>query len=330
MAQVLADHEIKKLLDSIIVDSDENRIKPNSIELRLGAHVKFSSTGEENELKPGTFLQVNPGETVLISSLEKIDFTPDTVNKIYPNSMLMGLITPTTTMMREGISQLTTKIDAGFRGKLNWSLRNNSNKELVVQYGEPIFKLTIFLLEGNEVPNLPYGERETDKYQDSDGIVRSTRQIPADIPKNKIISSSFAKLDPKKQLREAGYPFDHIGTELVALDGKFEMVSKDVLLMKEQFEKRTGELSTKIDNETEHLSGKLKELQQSFLDSIETIFTKKFTKIAGVVVGLIPLMYGANSFLKIKNLSDSARANFAVAIGIVIIATAFILTHKKK
>jgi hypothetical protein len=32
------------------------------------------------------------------------------------------------------------------------------------------------------------------------------------------------RIDPKKQLKEAGYPFDHIGTELVSLHGKFEAI----------------------------------------------------------------------------------------------------------
>ena len=37
--------------------------------------------------------------------------------------MLMALITPTTTMMREGAMNVTTKVDAGFVGQLNWGLR---------------------------------------------------------------------------------------------------------------------------------------------------------------------------------------------------------------
>jgi hypothetical protein len=58
------------------------------------------------------------------------------------------------------------------------------------------------------------------------------------------------KLDPKKQLREAGYPFSHIGTELIHLDAKFEVVSKDYLLLKTDFEKRASELDDKIGKDT--------------------------------------------------------------------------------
>ena len=91
-------------------------------------------------------------------------------------------------MMREGISQVATKIDAGFRGNLNWSLRNGSAKDLVIQYGEPMFKLTLFLLDGHETPEIAYGDDPKHQYQDTEGIMRSKRRIPADIPKSKMIS----------------------------------------------------------------------------------------------------------------------------------------------
>src|SRR5436309_15796818 len=105
MAQILADKDIRQLLGSVLVNADQKLINPNGIELRLGRHVLFHSTDEERELEPDRFLKVGPGESVSISSLESIDFTASTVQKVLPGVMLMGLITPTTTMMREGISQ---------------------------------------------------------------------------------------------------------------------------------------------------------------------------------------------------------------------------------
>lgn len=188
MAKILADRDIARLIGTVLIDADREFINPNGIELRLGRQVHFHSTGEEAELQPGLFLRVNPGETVSISSLEKIDFTAETVGTLFGDTMLMGFITPTTTMMREGISQAATKIDAGFTGNLNWGLRNGSIKELILRYGEPIFKLTIFALDKDESPDLAYGERPKDSYQGTEGVRRSTRTIPADIPKSKIVS----------------------------------------------------------------------------------------------------------------------------------------------
>ncbi|MGH9426072.1 MAG: hypothetical protein ACRD2L_07200, partial [Terriglobia bacterium] len=134
MAKILADRDIRNLIGSVLINADPDKINPNGIELRLGKDVLFHSTGEEKELSAGLFLKVSPGETVSISSIEQIDFRPSTAQAVFPRCMLMGLITPTTTMMREGISQVATKIDAGFRGTLNWGLRNGSTKDLILQY----------------------------------------------------------------------------------------------------------------------------------------------------------------------------------------------------
>src|SRR5438067_8679750 len=145
------------------------------------------------------------GESVTISSYEKFDFHKKAIGKVFPGCDMMALITPTTTMMREGIMQSATKVDSGWDGTLNWGLRNSSIKDFILGYCEPIFKLTFFLLEGDEIPEIPYGERPQDRYQSVNGIARSTRKIPASIPKRQIVASSVERLDPNKQLRAVGY-----------------------------------------------------------------------------------------------------------------------------
>ena len=60
---------------------------------------------EEKELGADMFLKVLPGESVTISSFEQFDFTKEAIGKVFPGCDLMALITPTTTMMREGIAQ---------------------------------------------------------------------------------------------------------------------------------------------------------------------------------------------------------------------------------
>jgi deoxycytidine triphosphate deaminase len=326
MAKILSDREILKLIGKVLIGADKKFINPNGIELRLGKHVMFHSTDEERELEVDQFLKVNPGESVSIASLESIDFSKKTVNDIFPDKMLMAFVTPTTTMMREGISQVATKIDAGFRGLLNWGLRNGSTKELILQCGEPIFKLTIFILEENEVPKIPYGERDGDSYQDAEKISHSTRRIPAQIPKSKLISSSFDKLDPKKQLQQAGYPFDHIGRELTDLHGKFEVVSTDVRMMRDEFKERTTELSKKIQLETGTLSEKIEELRKSLLESVDFIFQRKFLRIAGLIIGAIPVMYGGVTFLQKTSLSNQSIAFISTIVGISVIILSILLT----
>lgn len=329
MAKILADRDIKRLIGRALIDADEKLLNPNGIELRLGGHVRFHSTGEEKQLSPGMFLQVNPGETVIISSVETVDFTAATVQSIVPDVMLMGLITPTTTMMREGISQVTTKIDTGFRGVLNWGLRNGSIQKLTLQYGEPIFKLTLFALDKDESPDVAYGERGKGTYQNTDGIARSNRRIPADIPKSKIVSSSIDRLDPKKQLNEAGYPFDHIGTELIALHGKFEVVSSDVRVMKEEFAQKTSELSGKIEKETNTLSNKIDETKNTLLESADILFDRKFIRTTGIIVGAIPIVYGAVAFLQKTALGGEVIAGIAFGVGILIWIVSVLVTRKQ-
>jgi deoxycytidine triphosphate deaminase len=328
MATILPDRTVRELLGSVLLDADLHRINPNGIELRLGSSVRFHSTGETKSIGKGEFLRVQPGETVIITSLEKIDFSPEVVGKAFPGCGMMGLITPTTTMMREGISQVTTKIDSGFRGVLNWALRNGSTNDLLLEYAEPIFKLTILLLTEGEVPEIPYGQRAADQYQDSIGIVDSKRRVPAQVPKDKVISSSFDRLDPKKRLQEAGYPFSHIGSELVELQGKFEIVSADVRLLKDEFKRTTDELSAKIGEETKAISSRLDVLNRTFLDKIEQVFQKKFMWVVGAIVGAVPVMYSGVVFLSQQNVEKNLLAFIALVVGLLVLLVTYGLARK--
>lgn len=330
MAKILADREVSKMLGSVVIGAEEKYINPNGIELRLGKHVYFASTGEEKKLAENLFLQVNPGESVIISSMEKLDFTTETVQKIFPDKSLMAFVTPTTTMMREGISQVSTKVDTGFRGLLNWGFRNSSTGKFVMQYGEPIFKLTFFLLELGERPDVEYGKTERHTYQDTEGIRLSRRRIPVNIPKKSLVSSSFGKLDPKKQLREAGYPFDHIGSELVELQGKFEFVSSDIKALKDQFEKQTGTLSTKIVEETTAISKRLDDFKDTFFQRVEALFQRKFLWIVGVLVAAFTIVMAACNYLKEKNVDTFVILMIGVTAGIVILLITYGVSKRLK
>ena len=330
MAIILPDRDVKKLIGSVLANADPELVNPNGIELRLGKHVLFHSTDEERELAPGQFLKVSPGESISISSMELIDFRKSTVENLFPSCTLMAFITPTTTMMREGISQAATKIDAGFHGVLNWGLRNSSTKDLLLQYGEPVFKLTIFVLDEQESPEIVYGDRAKDSYQGSEGIVRSARRIPANIPKTQIISSTFENLDPKKQLREAGYPFDHIGTELTNLHGKFEVVSSDVRMMRDEFHRTTDELSSTFSSETNRLSDKIEDTRQSLMGTVESLFERKFIRIAGGIVGSLTVLYGGITYLQEAAFATATITLIAVVVGLLIILISYYLTEREK
>jgi deoxycytidine triphosphate deaminase len=292
MARILPDREIVLLLNKLILDGSSDCVRSNSYELRLGNRVKFDSTGEEMALGPGQFVEIQPGDFVTISSAEKLNFSRDAVAQIGKNVNLTGLITPTTTMMREGFLFTTTKVDPGFRGMLNWGIRNSSTKTVRLKHGERLFKLTLYELGEDEIPDKLYGDRQEDTYQDADGITPSTRMIPADIPDRLIVRRTERRIDPTKQLLEAGHPFSHIGTELINLHGKFEVVSKDVVLLKGEFKTMQASLETKIDSETKTLSRELQSFSESlgsrmrgfFSEQFDAVFDKKMLKVYGTLI----------------------------------------------
>lgn len=314
MAKILPDSKIENLIGTVLLEADPELIRSNSIKLRLGNEIKFLSTDETFDIPEGCFVRIHPGESVIIKSFETIDFTPETVKKHYDEGGLYGLISPTTTMMREGISQVTTIVDAGFKGELNWGLHNGSAKPFTLQHGEPIYKLTIFALEEGEVPEKFYGERASDSYQNQQGITESVRQLPVNIPDNKVITSSFDKIDATKQLKEAGHPFNYIGSELDRLQGRFEIL-----------EERVGGLGSKIGEETQMLATKIEESESSLKSHVDLVFTKKTYKAAGVIVGAIIAMCSIAVFLCDWGVEKQSLAVLALFVGIVIILLAMII-----
>ncbi|HUU46016.1 MAG TPA: hypothetical protein VM118_09800 [Acidobacteriota bacterium] len=322
MAKLLNDRELERLVGDCILEGSREQVRANAYKLRLGGQVRFHSTGEIKSLEQGQFIEIGAGEAVTIASLEKLDFTADTVGRLHPGRLLWGLIMPTTTMMREGITQVATQIDAGFRGQLNWLLRNNTTKPSIIRYGESIFKLTLWLLDPGEAPEQPYGVSAEDSYHDSEGIVASARTLPADIRDDQKIRATDRKIDPKRKLQEAGYPFNYIGTELVALDGKFETVSKDVILLKREIEEQTENLSTKIREETASLSERMAGLEKSLVEKMEELFSRKATSIWVGFVGSISLLVTVYTFLDEKG---SARTTGFVFLGVAVVCLMFFL-----
>jgi deoxycytidine triphosphate deaminase len=276
MANVLPDREIKKLLGHAIIDGSESCIRINSYEVRLGHKAKFDSTGEEVEIPAGHFLEIEPGDFVTVGSLESFDFSAEILKTIGMENGLFAWITPTTTMMREGFLFASTKVDPGYKGHLNWGIRNSSIMTLKLQQGEHLFKLTFMELSEEEKPDKFYGDDKQDQYQGTSGIKGSARLIPAIIPEHQIVRRAQHKIDPIKQLTQAGYPYNHIGTELIALQGKFEIVSGDVAAMKSVFDEFKRDIGGKIDTETGTINSSIAALTEKIDTGIRGVFAEQF------------------------------------------------------
>jgi hypothetical protein len=129
-----------------------------------------------------------------------------------------------------------------------------------------------------------------------------------DIPDHKVVASSFEKLDPKKQLREAGHPFTFIGTELTKLDGKFEVVSTGVQALKD----------------------KIDETKDSLLDKVDSIFQKKFIWSVTLFGGMISFLYGALGFLQQKTTLTSGGIHIVAAcFGVALPLAAWFLFFRR-
>lgn len=332
MATMLSDRELKKLISKCILHGSDSQLKGNSYELRLGSPVLFQTTLEKLELPIGKYLEIGVGEAVTVASLETIDFRKKTVQEIFPESLLMGFVTPTTTMMREGISDVATIVDAGFRGSLNWLLKNDSSNPNIIKHGESLFKITIFKLDKGEIPEKIYGEREKDFYFEKEGIVKSARQLEAQILEEDKVKSSEEKLDPKKRLQEAGGLWSHVSTELVALDGKIEEVYKNVLDMKKEFSERTINLSDKISTESSSIGDKLKDLEQRLREYMDQSIDKFSHKVKGSFLGwILTAVFAVAAIASIMGDEVSSKVRFGVFVvsAILVILVLVFFTKKK-
>lgn len=265
MAQILADHDILSLIGKCLVHADKDCVKGNTYELRLGKRARFRNTDEGVELQDGEYLEVGPGETVDLTSFEVIDFRGEVVNQVFPRKALMGLLTSRTTLMREGISFTSTKIDAGFYGTLDWVFKNHDFRPVLLPYKERLVNLIIFQLEGGEKPDFEYGMRASDYYQGSPGLQSSARQIPAQIPDTLIKKQSKRSEDASRRIRDYGPPLSWVGTELESLTQKF------------------SDLSSKL---------------EGFMPNIENYLSSKFNRAYAFILGVAGLLVAVVQLLR--------------------------------
>ena len=98
--------------------------------------------------------------------------------------------------------------------------------------------------------------------------------------------------------------------------------------MKEEFAQKTSELSGKIEKETSTLSTKIEDTKNKLLDSADILFDRKFFRTTGIIIGAIPLLYGAVVFLQKTSLGGELIAGIACGVGILIWVISFLITRK--
>jgi deoxycytidine triphosphate deaminase len=243
VATLLNDVEIAKLLGTVIIGGDPESIRPNSYVLRLGGAGEFINTGKEFDLttprKRG--IRIPPGHSVAVTALETVDFRRETVDRIFPDCDLHGLLSPTTDLSREGIVAPATQIDAGYTGTLNWTLTNTSSEERRFIHKEHLFRLTVFKLAADERPNRPY----TGAYQGQTGYVRSQRKgAPAGMKEGEW-EDGQTKGGPEdllENLIKSGYPWHVLGNRLKLIDQQFKSVTDEYAEIHEAIQRLTTDV----------------------------------------------------------------------------------------
>lgn len=141
---------------------DEFQLQPNSIDLRIGTSFylpeswKLTEAGrvavqpdymarEFNQdylklikLKMGQYFEVLPQESVLISSLEKIELK---------SRNIMAMLYPRSSIVRRGFVTQGGVVDVGYKGHLLIPVQNSTNHSLRLYPGERAYQLLFHSLE---------------------------------------------------------------------------------------------------------------------------------------------------------------------------------------
>jgi hypothetical protein len=266
---------------------------PASYTMRLGNCGEFLTASKEFELgqkKKG--IRVPPGHSVALIAFETIDFRREQVNKIFPDCDLMGLITPTTDMSREGIVAPTTLVDPGYYGTLNWTITNTSTEERRFLFKEKIFRLIIYKLEKGERPENVYDG----DYQNKIGYVRSLRKGPPVGMKETEWEDAVIEGGPEAlldNLMKSGYPWHVLGSRLKMIDQQFKTISEEygeIYASIEALQKQVGSLVKDSSSISEHIRTVLRD-EAGSLQSRWALIT---LTILGSLIGLALTISGSN------------------------------------
>ena len=335
MAKILSDKEIEKLCEKQIISNvDKKQIRANSYSFRLGEEVRFVSTNERKTGNIGEILEINAGDSALIISCEVVDFGNEKVGELYNDCQLCAFITPTTTLIREGIQLLTTKIDPGYHGTLNWTIRNSGVEPIKLEFGEPIYKATFFLLiDEEELPEKLYGEREErDFYQNKFGLVDSVRRLPVDADRRKkiCVSSQGTEFD---RLKQSGFPYNFIATQLHQVGQDLDVVSKDFAKLDKSFkeleanfERQVKGIETKIEKVEQTLQkieGETSSLDKKIGGLLKEVDSLVFAKLVNSGVIIVSVIVGI--FGIFKYLFDYGRSELMAPVAIALSLVGFVI-----
>lgn len=140
-------------------------IQPCSIDLHLSQDLK-TINGETYQLGPQSYLELEPHEFILGSTVEYVEIPND----------LVGIVEGKSSLGRKGITAHVTAgyIDSGFKGNITLEIANLSSQPFKLYKDMPICQI---VFETLTTPCLrPYGHEELNNhYQNSQGTILSRK-----------------------------------------------------------------------------------------------------------------------------------------------------------
>lgn len=132
---------------------DADSVQPASYDLRVGAEAAVSSLKAVVDLESKGFVTVEPGDFVIVSTMELLRFDNRHVGRF-------GLMS---SYSRRGlIATVGPQIDPGFRGRLFVGLTNLTRRAISLPHGDPFLSVEFHRLEkpSEHAYNGPFQDRE--------------------------------------------------------------------------------------------------------------------------------------------------------------------------
>ncbi|MEW6492078.1 MAG: hypothetical protein AB1589_05955 [Cyanobacteriota bacterium] len=114
----------------------DNNLTPVGYDLSVGDSYASASKPGRIDIKAGDRVSIKPGDTVLITTLEKIGMPK--------NRTVSALVLSKVSKVSKGLSHISTTIDPDWKGELLVAIHNHSRISVSIGYGET-FCTVVFL-----------------------------------------------------------------------------------------------------------------------------------------------------------------------------------------
>ena len=126
---VVENREVQHKDDKLLISPySKKSITPVGYDLRIGNGYSSRKSGKYFELKENQELKIKSGDTILVRTLERIEMPK--------NRTISGLISSKVSIVTQGITHISTTIDADWKGNLLITISNVSNETVKLKYGQ--------------------------------------------------------------------------------------------------------------------------------------------------------------------------------------------------